>query len=550
MHKNLSKLLNVTLLIAGITKPVSADTAALSGSQSGKPDQIQYPLPALKITVDPASVLEFCIVPLNIGDAPFATRKIMIGGGANGYKAPRTECLIAGSVVMPVAKEPDWCLLVSKYEVTVAQWNSVLGLPAPAQSEANMPVTKVSRAEVTSFIEKANEKMRQQKLSRSIESPFKAVFDHSFLRLPTEAEWEFAARGGEAVDSTVFDRPTPYEGELNRYEWFSGQNSSKGKLKAVGLLKPNPLGIYDMLGNVSEMADGHYQVEYSQGRSGGLVIRGGEYLTEEKDMMASLRTEVPWVFEDDGSAYRSSKVGFRLVLGSMVGTSPSAIDALNDAWAKYQERRIQPATVVPAIAPIARRAEDDMNNINNLTKAIASRIDQGSSHELSAKSELADMKILTTSLQSKLNEAEARSSKVAVRLASIISQEAVTNGAKRIQTESDTSLTSAIRSYKIQTCDNKLIEAGRVMEESCEMLADMGFRSVNDAFKSHLKLIADRIGDAQDPDVKAALKRQVAATEIARDIALDYSKSRRMDIDKWRSGLMKISREWVNELNK
>ena len=541
MHKNL----NIILLAAAIGAGIFLNSAA-----QAEPDQIQYPLPTVKVTIDPALTFEFCIVPLGIGEAPFATRKFWMGGGMEGYKAPRTECLIAGSVVMQPGegKKPDWCLLVGKYEVTVAQWNGVLGLPAPAESDAKMPITKVSRAEVTSFIEKANEKIRQLKSSKPIEAPFDASFAHSFLRLPTEAEWEFAARGGNAVDSTVFGKPTPYEGELNCYEWFFGQNSSKGKLKAVGLLKPNPLGIHDMLGNASEMADGHYQVEYSQGRFGGLVIRGGDYGFEEKDVISSMRTEVPWIYEDDGSAYKSSKTGFRLVMGSMLGTNQAEIAALNTAWGTYSESRIQPATSLPATAPIAMKAVDDMRNINSITKSLANKIEQGGGQALSAKNDLKDMEILTTSLRAKLNAAEARSSKVAVRLISFISQEAVTNGAKKIQAEADTNLSSSVKKAKTQTCEIKLSEAGRVIEEACEMLADIGSDSVKEAFAAHLKVITERIGSTQDPEIKAALKRQVAVTEVARDIALNYVRNRRIDLDAWKVGIMKISREWLEEI--
>jgi len=538
MHKNLKIILLAAAIDAGIF---------LNNAAQAEPDQIQYPLPTVKVTIDPALTFEFCIVPLGIGDAPFATRKFMIGGGMEGYKAPRTECLIAGSVVMSVGKKPDWCLLVGKYEVTVAQWNGVLGLPAPAESDAKMPITKVSRAEVTSFIEKANEKMRRLKSSKPVESPFEASFAHSFLRLPTEAEWEFAARGGNAVDSTVFGKFTPYDGELNRYEWFFSQNSSKGKLKGVGLLKPNPLGIHDMLGNAAEMADGHYQVEYSQGRFGGLVIRGGDYGFEEKDVISSMRTEVPWIYEDDGSAYKSSKTGFRLVMGSMLGANQAEIAALNTAWGTYSENRIQPATSMPATAPIAVKARDDVMNINSITKSLASKIDQGEGQALSTKNDMKDRDILMTSLLAKVNDAEVRSSKVAVRLMSFISQEAVTNGAKKIQAETDANLSSSVKQSKIQTCEIKLSEAGRVIEEACEMLADIGPDSVKVAFKAHLKLIDERIGNTQDPDIKAALKRQVAVTEVAREVVLNYVRSRRIDLDAWKNGVMKISRKMLEE---
>ena len=111
------------------------------------------------------------------------------------------------------------------------------------------------------------------------------------VRLPGEEEWEFAARGGVAVNSECFQKAPPYEGELAKHEWFGGAHSSFGKLKEVGLLAPNPLQIYDLLGNAAEMTGSPYQLEYGHGRIGGFTVRGGSFRTAEGDIRASLRTE-------------------------------------------------------------------------------------------------------------------------------------------------------------------------------------------------------------------------------------------------------------------
>src|SRR5690606_25182791 len=75
-----------------------------------------------------------------------------------------------------------------------------------------------------------------------------------FVRLPIEEEWEFAARGGLEVSSAEFrDMRYPMPEGINNYEWFGGAQSANGKLQLSGLLKANPLGLHDMLGNASEM---------------------------------------------------------------------------------------------------------------------------------------------------------------------------------------------------------------------------------------------------------------------------------------------------------
>jgi formylglycine-generating enzyme required for sulfatase activity len=115
------------------------------------------------------------------------------------------------------------------YEVTQDQWMAVMGYnPSNFKDCGNCPVEKVSWNEVHKFITKLNE------------------ITGLNYRLPTEAEWEYAARGGA---NSVF---TTYSGsnEIRQVAWY-GLNSGR-KTHIVGQLKPNKLGIYDMSGNVSE----------------------------------------------------------------------------------------------------------------------------------------------------------------------------------------------------------------------------------------------------------------------------------------------------------
>jgi formylglycine-generating enzyme required for sulfatase activity len=116
---------------------------------------------------------------------------------------------------------------LGKYEVTQAQWEAVMG-KAANQSEnkgANHPVDMVTKAEVQDFLTKLSA----------------ADKDYSY-RLPTEAEWEYAARA---------DAAEPARDKLDEYAWY--KRNSDDESHPVGQKKPNAWGLYDMLGNVREL---------------------------------------------------------------------------------------------------------------------------------------------------------------------------------------------------------------------------------------------------------------------------------------------------------
>ena len=114
-----------------------------------------------------------------------------------------------------------------------------------------------------------------------------------FVRLPTEEEWEFAARGGIAVQDAVFEQPAfPMPEGPQRYVWFSGTESSNNELNAIGLLKPNPLGLYDILGNAGEFVLDPFRLnKHSRmhGQAGGYTVKGGDFRTALSDIRSSAR---------------------------------------------------------------------------------------------------------------------------------------------------------------------------------------------------------------------------------------------------------------------
>jgi formylglycine-generating enzyme required for sulfatase activity len=156
---------------------------------------------------------------------------------------------------------------IGKYEVTQADWRDVMGSnPSNFKGCDDCPVENVSWDEVQDFIMTLNQRTGKK------------------YRLPTEAEWEYAARGGHKMPKDV-SMMSAYAGsdDISKVAWYL--TNSGDKPHPVGLKTPNALGLYDMSGNVYEWCADWYGA-YTEGaqsnptgpKSGSLrVLRGGSW---------------------------------------------------------------------------------------------------------------------------------------------------------------------------------------------------------------------------------------------------------------------------------
>ncbi len=187
---------------------------------------------------------------------------------------------------------------IGKYPVTQALWKAVMGAdknPSHFKGD-NRPVERVSWDMAEEFVEAVKEKTGK---------PY---------RLPTEAEWEFAARGGRK--SEEFE----YAGSnvLKNVAWYN--ENSYGETKPVGWKTANELGIHDMSGNVWEWCEDWYGKSYYEvckkdgvvnnpkGPKKGTyrVLRGGGWITYSRGCRATYRFNIR-------PDYRHIIIGFRLV---------------------------------------------------------------------------------------------------------------------------------------------------------------------------------------------------------------------------------------------
>ena len=180
---------------------------------------------------------------------------------------------------------------IGKYEVTQALWQAVMGSNPSHFKGDDLPVEQVSWNDCQDFISKLN-----------------AMTGKRF-RLPTESEWEYAARGGNK------SRGYQYSGSYNIDDvaWYSDNSGSK--THAVGTKEPNELGIYDMTGNVWEWCQDWYDSYSSFPQTNPIgavsgsyrVCRGGSWY----DSAGYCRSSYRYYYAPDCRGYY---LGFRLVL--------------------------------------------------------------------------------------------------------------------------------------------------------------------------------------------------------------------------------------------
>ncbi len=177
---------------------------------------------------------------------------------------------------------------MGKYEITQKQWRDVMGTNPSIFKGDNLPVEHVSWEDIQEFINKLNEKEGANK-----------------YRLPSEAEWEYAARAGTTSDYFFGDD----ESKLGDYAWYAENSGSRppkkgdfygydqndwiglswnGKIHYVGQKKPNPWGLFDMYGNVRELVQDTYHGNYTGAPADGsawesesdyshIISRGGDW---------------------------------------------------------------------------------------------------------------------------------------------------------------------------------------------------------------------------------------------------------------------------------
>lgn len=275
----------------------------------------------------------------------------------------------------------NYFYLVAKYEVSNLQWHAVMDNACPDTAnpgaEAARPATDMSWYDAVDFTRRYTTWL----LQNAPDSLPRFAGDQrnvGFVRLPTETEWEYAARGGQTAGSQLllqedfFALPTG-ESKADYAVYRPEQGARAEGMANIGSRKPNPLGIYDTAGNAAEMVLDAFRFSMAgrlHGSAGGFVRKGGSFLSGDAEILPGRREEMPF-FLTDGPAH-ARDLGFRPVISGINTPGGGRPQELTAEWNKAGEK----------LAPLAQDGQTARNPLDELDRLLAAAPDEASRKNL------------------------------------------------------------------------------------------------------------------------------------------------------------------------
>ena len=454
--------------------------------------------------------------------------KFNIGDPSASYKETPTAMAVGGSF----NTNGRWVFYVGKYEVDEAQWTAIMG----GTAETTLPIQNITWFDAMKFIDGYNKWLYKN----HPDAVPRLGKGSSYLRFPTEAEWEFAARGGADVRSAIFDAPIPYSGKLSEFEWYSGPESSHNKLKEIGLLQPNPAGLHDMLGNVSEMTMSLYQIEYYQGRTGGFVSKGGNYFTTGTAMKSSTRNEQPFYLIQRNNVVEDNKkktLGFRVIISSLVFPDAEVSTKMEQEWEQYRSRSATKAL------PVSFSGAKTIEKSTQIVESAKSKINEIRSTQPSQEVEqsLKAIEVLLEDTQAVVAQTERESAKSWIRMANYFGVLVVKDTQRAIVYQNLLKMAESQQSTKIEAYRQQ----ANAIEQNIKESLDGYFESL-DRLTEISKIIHQEAFSAREKSLQSTLtddKELRLNIDILKKIQTHlnvFEKSKKIDAETWKADLLEV----------
>lgn len=349
----------ILIILAAVTVPVLA-LAAEWYEEDFNPnpmvDDIVLPMPC-------GGSMVFRKVETNLFSDPgagmYADRAIRLGwdgARSSAYREGEWKSFVAGGLM----DESSRYYLIGKYELTQDQVNALF-TPDCSDDDVDFgaPHTGMTWFDAINLSHLYSVWLHE---NATDDLPV-SVGTTAYVRPPTEAEWEFAARGGLQVsDSERRNERFPMEAPLQDYAFYSGDGVSNGDLQYIGKRRANPLGLFDVYGNAFEIVFDPFRLNKGgrmHGHFGAMTIKGGSIRSGAEEIRSGTRQEVPLYNAGvAGSVTRRADVGIRLVISGVSTGDQSHSDMLSSVWDDLVDSRAAIDVAQPPVQLLRQIADE------------------------------------------------------------------------------------------------------------------------------------------------------------------------------------------------